>query len=154
MPFDQTHVPDYAGLLRLDGQVWVVLGAGPGIGRQSAHAPAQSGPTGGCVRRGKEATENAPQEVGPRGIRVNTVSPGLIKTPRWQTKSPEWFAKVSEAYPLRRIGEPSEIGSVILFLASEMARNMTGQIIVSDGGLSIQSPLPVSAEMVGWTKDT
>jgi NAD(P)-dependent dehydrogenase (short-subunit alcohol dehydrogenase family) len=99
-------------------------------------------------------TRVAAVELGPRGIRVNIVSPGLIKTPRWRTQEDAWFEKVSQAYPLRRIGEPSEIASVILFLASRMAANVTGQLIVSDGGLTLQSPYPVSPDMTGWSKDT
>ena len=272
MSFDSTPVPDFARLSRLDDQVFVVLGAGQGIGRQAAHALAQAGAHVVCVGRRPEPTENVANEVGgtafvgdaqdrptmdrlfaqvdkdhgrlngivdiiaigiqggildmndedwrwqhdnvlrhaylamqiggpilsrsgggsvtlvssvhghavwpnpalgyavnkaglnhltrvaavelgPLGIRVNAVSPGLVTTPRWQGKPAEWYEQVAESYPLRRIGEPSDIGSIILFLASEMSRNMTGQILVADGGLTLQSPTPVSADMAGWSRD-
>jgi NAD(P)-dependent dehydrogenase (short-subunit alcohol dehydrogenase family) len=49
--FDNTPVPDFAGQLRLSGRVFVVLGAGNGIGRQVSHALAQAGAKVGCVDR-------------------------------------------------------------------------------------------------------
>jgi NAD(P)-dependent dehydrogenase (short-subunit alcohol dehydrogenase family) len=100
-------------------------------------------------------TRVAAVELGPLGIRVNIVSPGLIKTPRWRSQEAEWYERVAQSYPLRRIGEPSEIASVILFLASRLAANVTGQVVVADGGLSLQSPSPVSQDMSsGWSRET
>ncbi|WP_176590576.1 MULTISPECIES: SDR family NAD(P)-dependent oxidoreductase [Sphingobium] len=272
MDFDETPVPDFSGLGRLDDQVFVVLGAGQGIGRQAAHALAQAGAHVVCVGRRDAATQHVADEVkgsafigdaqdrptmvrlfaeiearhgklngivdiiaigiaggiltmgdedlqwqfdnvlrhaylalqigaplmaksgggsivlvssvaghrvwtnpafgygiakaalnhmvataavelGPLNIRVNAVAPGLVTTPRWQNQTSEWYEAVAEKYPLRRIGAPSDIGSVILFLATDLSRNMTGQNLVADGGLTLLSPKPVSDDASGWSKD-
>lgn len=61
---DADWTPDYASLLRLDGQVHVVLGAGFGIGRQTAHALAANGATVVCVDRDEERAEKVAAEIG------------------------------------------------------------------------------------------
>lgn len=61
---DDTPVPDYTGLLRLDGKVFIVLGAGQGIGRQAAHALAQAGAKVVCVGRRAAPTQAVAHEVG------------------------------------------------------------------------------------------
>ncbi|MDI6912323.1 SDR family oxidoreductase [Nocardioides sp.] len=75
-------------------------------------------------------------ELGPH-VRVNAIAPGLVKTDFartiWETRG-EAFAKV---LPLRRIGEPDDIASAALFLASDESSWMTGQTIVVDGGAVI-----------------
>ncbi|GAA4548663.1 glucose 1-dehydrogenase [Pseudonocardia xishanensis] len=88
-------------------------------------------------------------ELGPMGIRVNAASPGLHTTPRWQGKGDEWYEAVAQAHPLRRVGHPSDVASVILFLASELSRNVTGQVLVVDGGLTLQSPPAVAPDAAG-----
>jgi 3-oxoacyl-[acyl-carrier protein] reductase len=80
-------------------------------------------------------------EVAADGIRVNAVSPGYVRTA--QLLSEEHSLGVAGAeqaaarVPLGRIGEPEDIADVILFLASNQARYITGQVIVADGGLAI-----------------
>jgi dehydrogenase/reductase SDR family member 4 len=78
-------------------------------------------------------------EWGPKGIRVNAIAPGLIRTDfaraLWEDDAKR---KVREAQtPLRRIGDPRDIGGVAVFLASEAASFITGQLIVADGGVTI-----------------
>jgi NAD(P)-dependent dehydrogenase (short-subunit alcohol dehydrogenase family) len=80
-------------------------------------------------------------EWGPKGIRVNTIAPGVVKTDfaraLWED---ETRRKAREAAaPLRRIGEPRDIGGIAVFLASEAAAYITGQMIVADGGVTIAS---------------
>lgn len=80
-------------------------------------------------------------EWGPKGIRVNTIAPGVVKTDfaraLWED---ETRRKAREAAaPLRRIGEPKDIGGIAVFLASEAAAYVTGQMIIADGGVTIAS---------------
>ncbi|MDQ6918679.1 MAG: SDR family oxidoreductase [Candidatus Dormibacteraeota bacterium] len=75
-------------------------------------------------------------ELGPRGIRVNAVAPGLIKTrfaeALWGNE--EILNRVLQTTALGRIGSPPEIGRVVAFLASDEASFMTGEVVVIDGG--------------------
>lgn len=79
-------------------------------------------------------------EAGPHGVRVNTVCPGFTDTPLLQqflsmSDDPEAAReKMRESYPLKRLGEPEEIASCILFLASDEASWVTGHGLVVDGG--------------------
>ena len=78
-------------------------------------------------------------EWGPSNIRVNAILPGLVKTDfaraLWEN---EPLRKAREAAtPLRRLGEPEEIGGIAVFLASRAASFVTGQAIVADGGVTI-----------------
>jgi len=78
-------------------------------------------------------------EWGPKNIRVNCVAPGLVKTDfaraLWEDEK-RWHPRL-ETTPLRRIGEPDDIGGVIAFLASRAAAFMTGAVVVADGGVTI-----------------
>jgi len=78
-------------------------------------------------------------EWGPRNVRVNTIAPGLIKTDfaRALWEDEERRKKREATTPLRRLGEPRDIGGVAVFLASEAAAFVTGQMIVADGGTTI-----------------
>lgn len=75
-------------------------------------------------------------ELGPRGIRVNAVAPGLIKTRFAQAlwANEEILGRVLQSTALGRIGEPPEIGRVVAFLVSDAASYITGEVIVVDGG--------------------
>lgn len=257
---DDTPVPDYQGLLRLDGRRFVVVGAGQGIGRQAAHALASSGAKLVCVDNrddlAKEIADevggiacvadatkredadqavavatselggldglvdivgmarygpavdasdddwewtfdvnlrhavlfaqaaakvmadggamvfvasasgltSAPMhapygaakaglmswvrslavELGPKGIRVNAVAPGLVWTPRVsQFVGEEGREQNIKNTPLRRIAQPSDIASGILYLASDLAGFVTGQTLSIDGGVGVKFPYPM-----------
>lgn len=73
-------------------------------------------------------------ELGPYGIRVNSVSPGFIATDMWKRRKSEIKEKILNETPLCRQGTPDEVANVILFLASDMSSYITGQNIVVDGG--------------------
>jgi NAD(P)-dependent dehydrogenase (short-subunit alcohol dehydrogenase family) len=260
---DDTPVPSYTELLRLDGRGFVVVGAGQGIGRQTCHALAQAGAKVFCidnieslakeiadevggvawsgdardradVERSVEAAgrelggvdglvdivgmakyasildttdkdydwtfdmvlrhaylysqacgrvmsgdeggtmvfvasvsgiTSAPRhaaygaakaalmawirslavELGPSGIRANGVAPGLVWTPRIsQYLGDEGRQLNIENTPLRRIAEPRDIASAILFLASDLSSFVTGQTLVVDGGVGSKFPYPMA----------
>jgi len=85
-------------------------------------------------------TEELAVELGP-GIRVNAVAPAVVKT-RFATALYEGREEqVAAAYPLGRLGEPGDIGSVVAFLLSDDAGWMTGQTVVVDGGLMLAGGL-------------
>ncbi|USX49321.1 SDR family NAD(P)-dependent oxidoreductase [Lentzea sp. HUAS12] len=75
-------------------------------------------------------------EYGPRGIRVNTVSPGLIARPGIEEQWPEGVARWREAAPLTRLGTPEDVGDACVFLASDLAKWITGHDLVVDGGVT------------------
>ena len=77
------------------------------------------------------------KELGPQGIRVNSVCPGLIGTSFHDIFSkPEGRAATANNTPLRREGHPDEVADCIAFLASEEARFLTGVNLDVNGGLS------------------
>jgi NAD(P)-dependent dehydrogenase (short-subunit alcohol dehydrogenase family) len=82
---------------------------------------------------------NLAVEWGPKNVRVNCIAPGLIRTDfaRALWEDPEALDARNRSTPLRRIGQPEEIGPVAAFLASRAASYVTGQIIVADGGVTI-----------------
>ena len=80
-------------------------------------------------------TRAAALELGARGIRVNAVAPGLIHVDGIDDAWPEGVARWHAAAPLQRLGDPSDIGDAVLFLASPMARWITGATLIVDGGV-------------------
>jgi NAD(P)-dependent dehydrogenase (short-subunit alcohol dehydrogenase family) len=82
---------------------------------------------------------NLAAEWGPKNVRVNAIAPGLVKTEfaraLWEDEKLA-AARVSNT-PLRRLGEPRDIGGIAVFLASDAAAFITGQVIVADGGVTI-----------------
>ena len=82
---------------------------------------------------------NLAAEWGPQNVRVNCVAPGLVKTDfaRALWENPDALEFRNERTPLRRIGEPREIATVVAFLASPAASFITGEVIVADGGVMI-----------------
>jgi len=75
-------------------------------------------------------------EFGPAGIRVNTVSPGLIDRDTLQQEWPEGVDNWQQHAPLERIGQPDDVADAVLFLLSPAARWISGVNLVVDGGMS------------------
>lgn len=78
-------------------------------------------------------------ELGPQGIRINTVLPGIIATPMFDRLggNDDLSATFAAATPLRRVGESADVGDVAVWLASDEARFITGQTVLVDGGYTI-----------------
>ncbi|HKR89320.1 MAG TPA: SDR family oxidoreductase [Phenylobacterium sp.] len=82
-------------------------------------------------------------EYAARGVRVNAIAPGFIRTPRLeQLLSDESWRQVEGAIPLGRAAKPADIAGGVLFLASDLAKIVTGQILPADGGVSVAAALP------------
>lgn len=79
-------------------------------------------------------------ELAPRGIRVNTVNPGITETNIYNNSSitPEQLENEKSHYPLKRFGKPEEIANAIVFLLSDATKWMTGTNLLIDGGFSLQ----------------
>jgi 3-oxoacyl-[acyl-carrier protein] reductase len=79
-------------------------------------------------------TKAAAKEFGPSGVRVNAVMPGLIRSAMTLAMKPEIYQAKEREVPLQRAGEPEEVASVVLFLASSLASYVTGAVIEVTGG--------------------
>jgi 3-oxoacyl-[acyl-carrier protein] reductase len=80
---------------------------------------------------------SAALELAPHGITINAVEPGSIRTEGLAALGAPAIAGMEECIPLRRLGQPAEIGTTALFLASDLASYITGQSIVVDGGQTL-----------------
>lgn len=88
-------------------------------------------------------TQTMAAELGPHGIRVNAIAPGTTLTEEVRkTFSDAHVAAVLESIPLRRMTEPEELGRLALFLASDLARNVTGQFLLADAGAFLSRSRP------------
>lgn len=120
-------------LEREDGSIMVVSSVG-GL-RGSTHLGAYA------ISKAADAqlVRNLAAEHGPKNIRVNTISPGLVRTDfaRALWENPDILKARTSGDPLRRIGEPREIAGIAVYLASEAGSFTTGQNFVIDGGATI-----------------
>lgn len=88
-------------------------------------------------------TRSLAMDLGPRGIRVNAVAPGVVDTELWARNKqiPEAVASTTALTPLRRWAQPEDIADVVAFLASDAARFVTGQTLNADGGMATSTDL-------------
>jgi 3-oxoacyl-[acyl-carrier protein] reductase len=82
-------------------------------------------------------TRSAAKELAPSGIRVNAVAPGYIETDMIKHLSPEVHAQRLAQIGMGRIGAPSDIANVVLFLACDLSSYVTGQVLGVDGGMRL-----------------
>ena len=83
-------------------------------------------------------------ELGPLGIRVNAVAPGVVWTPRVSAYlGDEGREKNAANTPLRRVALPADIAAALLFLSSDLAGYVNGQVLTVDGGVSAKFPYPM-----------
>jgi NAD(P)-dependent dehydrogenase (short-subunit alcohol dehydrogenase family) len=130
---------------------WLITFARPELLRQgggsiiivSSTGALRGSPTLGayCISKAADVqlTRNLAVELGPKGIRVNCILPGLVKTDfaRALWEDEPQLAEYLRVTPLARIGEPDDIGPAAVFLAADASKFMTGETMVLDGGAAI-----------------
>lgn len=119
--------------LRAAGDGSVVLvgsinGARGKVG-QAAYASAKAGVVG--------LAKTAARELGRFGVRVNVVAPGFVDTAMTAALAPEWRDKAVAESVLSRVAQPEDVVGPIVFLLSQAARHVTGQVLAVDGGQDI-----------------
>ncbi len=106
-----------------------------GISNQSAHSPAYAAAKGGVVA----FTKNLAVEVAGAGVLVNAVAPGAIQTPGFErfmeAAGPEVSERMKQTCPLNRLGTIEEHASLVVYLATDDANYITGQVITTNGGM-------------------
>ncbi|WP_414475728.1 SDR family NAD(P)-dependent oxidoreductase [Microvirga sp. M2] len=119
---------------RRSGKI-VMISSGAGLGISltgiQAYASAKAGQLGLMRQLG--------YELGPFGINVNAIAPGFLRTSpdyerQWASYGPEGQKAMIDSIPLRRLGEPQDIAHAVLFLASDYASWITGQVLPVSGG--------------------
>lgn len=114
-----------SGCIITVGSMWGEVGASC----EAAYSAAKAGVIG--------LTKALAKEVGPSGIRVNCVSPGMVDTDMNASVSEDAVRDIVEETPLCRTGDPADVAKVMMFLASDAASFITGQVIGVNGGLII-----------------
>jgi NAD(P)-dependent dehydrogenase (short-subunit alcohol dehydrogenase family) len=100
-----------------------------GAPRRSAYAATKAALDG--------ITRTVAMEYGPRGVRANSVAPGVVETEMWRANltRPGVAEAVLGVIPTRRLSTPEEVADVVVFLASDASRAITGEVISADGGI-------------------
>jgi 3-oxoacyl-[acyl-carrier protein] reductase len=80
-------------------------------------------------------TKSLAKEFAPRGVRVNAVAPGFIRTHMTDALAEDVQVQMKQIIPLGRFGEPGDVAGVVMFLASDTSAYITGQVINCDGGM-------------------
>ena len=150
------HVADEHWLnvldVNLNGTFWCARAFGKHMLKQGSGAIVNVGSMSGLIVNRPQAqsyynsskaavhhlTKSLAAEWASRGVRVNAVAPTYIATPinAFADKTSEMYCRWIDGTPMARLGEPEEVASVILFLASDAASLMTGSIVLVDGGYS------------------
>jgi dehydrogenase/reductase SDR family protein 4 len=122
------------GMAELGGGSYITVGSIGGI-----RASTVIGAYGMSKAADHHLVRNLAAEWGPKNVRVNAIAPGLIRTDfaRALWEDDKRRKEREAATPLRRLGEPKDIGAIAVFLSSAAAAFVTGQVIVADGGVTI-----------------
>lgn len=110
------------------------------MGREFYRSP--PAPYGPCKAAQLQHVQELSQFLGPKGIRVNAISPGpiLAKGGPWEksmTINPEWVEEQRLKIPLKRLGTPQEVANVAVFLASSLSSFVAGTNLLVDGGIHV-----------------
>ena len=114
-----------SGVILYTSSIWGVVGG--------ACEVAYSASKGALVTM----TKALAKELGPSGIRVNCIAPGLIKTKMIDIFDEETIADLVDNTPVGRIGQPEDVANAAVFLASDKASFITGQTLIVDGGIAL-----------------
>lgn len=132
---------------------WQRTGTGGSIAFVASVSGIQSSPKTAAYGAMKAAlmslVRTAAVELGPQGVRVNAVAPGVVRTPRAQ-ENPKWTQELLDANiaktPTGRLTYPADIASALLFFLSPLSSQVTGQSLVVDGGnmtvFNVDAPTP------------
>ena len=115
----------HSGVIINIASMWGEVGASC----EAAYSAAKAGVIG--------LTKALAKEVGPSGIRVNAVSPGVVMTDMMAEYSADDIAVLKEETPLNALGTPEDIADAVLYLASDKARFITGEVLSVNGGMVI-----------------
>lgn len=133
-----------AVLLCMQHEIRDMLEAGGGVIVNNASVSGTRNPNLGlavyCASKAAviSLTRSAAMEYGPRAIRVNAVSPGRVRTSMMLASGIADMTEVARGLPLRRLGEPEEVASAVLWLASPASAFVTGHVLAVDGGFLSQ----------------
>ena len=118
-----------------------VLGEGGVIINTSSMVSKMGQPSGVAYPMSKFAvngiTVSLARELGPRGIRVNAVAPGVTATDMVASLPEEMIAPIAAAIPLKRVGQPEDVANAFVYLASDLASYVTGEVLAVDGGMTV-----------------
>lgn len=92
--------------------------------------PSYSASKGGVIAMSRQVA----MDYADKNVQINVISPGIIETPILATNPPEVTKAFTDATPVGRLGKPVELASMVLYLSSDEASFITGQVIVVDGG--------------------
>ena len=119
------HLRDSKGAIVLVSSMWGVVGASCETMYSATKAAVQM------------MARSLAKEVGPSGVRVNCVAPGVIQTDMMKNFDEETLHSLAEDTPLMRLGTPVDVASTVAFLVSDEASFITGQVIAPNGGMVI-----------------
>lgn len=118
-----------------------VMGEGGSIINTSSMVAKMGQPSGVGYPMSKFAvngiTVSLARELGPRGIRVNAVAPGVTATDMVAALPEEMIKPIAAAIPLRRVATPEDVANAFVFLASDLAAYVTGEVLAVDGGMTV-----------------
>lgn len=118
-----------------------VLEAGGAIINTSSMVAKMGQPSGVAYPMSKFAvnglTISLARELGPAGIRVNAVAPGVTATDMVASLPEELIAPIEAGIPLKRVGQPEDVANAFVFLASDLASYVTGEVLAVDGGMTV-----------------
>lgn len=139
--FDRIIAINVKGVLNGCQAASRMLGAGGVIINTSSMVSKMGQPSGVGYPMSKFAvngiTISLARELGPRGIRVNAVAPGVTATDMVAALPEEVIKPIADAIPLKRVGQPEDVANAFVFLASDLASYVTGEVLSVDGGMTV-----------------